>query len=76
MGGSFDISFCMNRSCKRSDRCGRSVKRLDGQRAIVSMMGFKPEADGTCKHELPYTEYIVPKWMTELCEEWEKKDSK
>lgn len=68
---SLDISFCTNRSCPKSDRCGRSVKRLDGKQAIVSMMGFKPEADGTCKYEKPYTEYEIPAWMGRLCHEHE-----
>ena len=68
---SLDISFCTNRSCPKSDRCGRSVKRLDGKRAIVSMMGFKPEADGTCKHEEPYTEYEIPEWMENLCHDYD-----
>lgn len=68
---SLDISFCTNRSCPRSDRCGRSVKRLDGKYAIVSMMSFKPEDDGTCKHEEPYTEYEIPQWMKNLCRDYE-----
>lgn len=72
----FDKTFCMNRQCHKADTCGRSIKRLDGQRAIVSMSAFKPEADGTCKHELPYEEYTVPAWMDGLCRKYEKEYQK
>lgn len=57
MFGSYDITFCMNRSCPLSNKCGRSVKRLDGKQVIVSMSSFAPDADGTCKHQLEYEEY-------------------
>ena len=70
MFGSLDITFCMNRDCHKSDRCGRSVKRLDGGRFVVSMASFKPEADGTCKYEEPYREYVPTKSMRRLSEDY------
>ena len=68
---SLDKTFCMNRVCSHSDTCGRSIKRLDGKRAIVSMAGYKPDENGVCKHEEPYTEYAIPAWMERLCREHE-----
>ena len=61
MFGEFDRTFCMNRGCPKSDQCGRSIKRLDGGSFLISMSSFKPEVDGTCKHELPYCEYVPTK---------------
>lgn len=72
----FDKTFCMNRQCQKADTCGRSIKRLDGQHALVSMSAFKQEVDGTCKHELPYEEYTVPAWMDGLCRKYEKEYQK
>ena len=63
-------TFCMNRECPKSNKCGRSVRRLDGGSFVVSMAGFKPEADGTCKHEEPYREYVPTKSMRRLSEDY------
>lgn len=73
MFGAFDITFCANKTCPKSDKCGRSTKRLEGQKAIISMSAFKPEADGHCDYEMPYREYKVPEWMTKLAEEEEQR---
>jgi hypothetical protein len=70
MFGSLDKTFCMNRDCPRSGRCGRSVKRLDGGRFIVSMSSFSPEPDGTCKHEEEYQEYVPTKRMRALAKDY------
>ena len=70
MFGALDITFCMNRGCPKSDQCGRSIKRLDGGRFVVSLSGFKPEADGTCKHEMPYREYVPTKTDRRLSEDF------
>ena len=67
---SMDISFCANRECphaKENPPCGRSVRNLDGQHAIVSMCGFKPNADGSCDDWMPPAKYKVPKGMEEYC---------
>jgi hypothetical protein len=40
------------------------------------MSGFKPEADGTCRHEIPYQEYTIPTWMEGLCRKYEKEYQK
>ena len=71
MFGAFDKTFCANRTCPKSDACGRSVKRLDGQKAIIAMSSFSPEADGHCGYEEPYREYEVPEWMSKMAEECE-----
>ena len=56
MFGSLDKTWCTNRRCPKSDRCGRSVKRLDGYQVIVSMAGFRPKEDGSCDYEEEYSE--------------------
>jgi hypothetical protein len=73
MFGAFDKTFCANRACEKSERCGRSVKRLDGQKAIIAMSAFAPDRGGHCDMEEPYREYQVPEWMTKLAEEEEEK---
>jgi len=72
MFGPFDKDFCANRTCPYSDQCGRSVKRLDGQHAIVWMMSAKPDENGYCQYEEPYQEYQVPEWMSKMAQEKEK----
>lgn len=72
MIGAFDITFCSNRGCSKSNSCGRAIKRLDGQKAIVSIAFFRPEGE-ECKHEMPYREYQVPEWMVKLAEEHEER---
>lgn len=72
MFGAFDKDFCANRECPKSDMCGRSIKRLDGQKAIVWMMSAKPDKNDYCEYELPYQEYTVPEWMTKMAEEKEQ----
>lgn len=73
MFGEWDITFCMNVGCGLSNTCGRSIKRLAGKRAIVSMSAFKPDPDNHCDHELPFTEYHVPTWMSEAAEKAEER---
>lgn len=73
---SLDRTFCTNAQCPKSDRCGRSTKRLAGKRAIVAMAGFKPKDDGTCEHEEPYTEYEIPEWMENMCREAEAEQAR
>lgn len=72
MFGVFDRAFCANEQCPKSDRCGRSIKRLRGGHFIVSMTGYQPDADGTCKHEEPYRTYTAPEWMKEKCARYEQ----
>lgn len=72
MFGEFDRAFCANQTCPKSDRCGRSIKRLLGGHFIVSMSGFHPEPDGTCKYEEPYRTYTAPQWMQEKCARYEQ----
>jgi hypothetical protein len=71
MFGAFDIAFCTNRDCPKSDTCGRSVKRLDGKKAVISMSFFEIDDNGFCEFEKPYMEYEVPEWMTKMVEEEE-----
>ena len=70
MFGEFDISFCPNETCPKSDKCGRSTKRLRGGSFVVSMCGHTPEQDGSCKYELPYREYVPTKTMRRLSEDY------
>lgn len=71
MFGAFDITFCANRTCPKSDSCGRSVKRLDGQKAIIAISAYNPDETGHCDFEMPYREYQVPEWMTHMAEDHE-----
>lgn len=72
MFGEWDVTFCSNRACPRSDNCGRSLKRLDGKHCIVSISFFRPEEDGSCRHEEPFRTYTVPEWMKEKCARYEQ----
>ena len=53
--------------------CSRRIeKRLLGGHFIVSMAGYQPEPDGTCKYEEPYRTYTAPQWMQEKCARYEQ----
>ena len=64
--GDLDKTFCMNRECpyaKQEPVCGRSIVNLDGGHFIVSMSGFKPDANGVCQHREEPARYIEPEWL-------------
>ena len=59
----FDITFCANRACPKSESCWRSIKRLDTvdvedpRVKWISMAEFKPAANGDCKHYISKEKY-------------------